>query len=97
MFYDFLCLSSEGLSMPIHLVGDVGEGISLESLGQNASWFSLCGSSLIKCCNKGGNIMPVNLNSMEAEALHSLLVSIDVMSKRSGIRLKLCNQVIYPN
>ena len=95
MFYDFLCLSSKGLSMPIHLVGDVGEGISLESLGQNACWFSLCGSSLIKCCNKSSNIMTINLDSMETKALHSLLVGVDVVSKRSGVRLELCNLFEY--
>ena len=73
--------------MPVHLVGDVGKGVALESLGQNACRFSFGGSGLVECCDEGSNVVSVDHDGMETKALHSLLVGVEVVSEWSGVRL----------
>jgi len=48
MFEDNAGLFSQWLSVPVHLVLDVGVVVALEGLGQDASWLVLRLCSLIK-------------------------------------------------
>ena len=84
--------------MPVHLVGDVGKGVALESLGQNACRFSFGGSGLVECCDEGSNVVSVDYDGMETKALHSFLVGFEVVSERGGVRLKIYyNEFEYLN
>ena len=95
MLHDGAGLGAEGLAVPVHLVGDLGEVVALEGAGEDGGGLALGGLGLVEGLDELVDVVAVDHDAVEAEGLDAGLVGLHVVGKGGGVRLAEPEKIMF--